>query len=261
MDEDSDEYEDEHEERFFTQLKFLPNPVKEAKTYYYNIEPTENPYVVIYTRVSMEELSDNFKIMPFDLSVYDTKCPLKSLTFGGKSTKVINMEALTPMLTAYKEMLLEKKSKVIIDTSLIEPSADGSYRTTRVLDYIRDDLQTLGLVVGNTGKVSLKRQRKPKKEKPAEMSMFARARTIKQQIEFYMSGGNAGLSINKISINITKANMYNTIIALKTLFPKLSYKDLEDRSFFRAQDSNLCKDLWDDPEIINPINFPEKETK
>ena len=79
--------------------------------YYYNVENTDNPYILLYAQSKLETLSDRFVIKDKEIYFYDNVAYTNNHNAG-----IVDIDLVRSVLISYKEqLLLDKKKKTILD--------------------------------------------------------------------------------------------------------------------------------------------------
>ena len=212
--------------------------------HYYNVEPTDNPYVVMYTEVQAEELTGNFKISEYALSQMH-RLEHKSQ----KCSLIADTEAIKTALESYKEQLTAKKSKVIIDDHLT--SGHMKYF------YVHQHLREYGLRFNNKGEIALERVYKPRDyvNNPPKTTKWEIHGNIKTAIQRYV-GNKLGVYL---TVEVDTKSVYNVLKMFKAMFPNLTYKDLILEAY--VSDVKECEEYWNNPELAKPKPKKAKKEK
>jgi len=216
---------------------------------YFNITQTNNPYVLRYEEVQIENISGNFKMYKHDLRM------VEGLTFvdhhGNNAYDVLNNEALNAALTSYKEQLLEDKKRVIEDPQI--------KHDVRFIWYCKDQMSQMGLTLSKDNKIVLKRVQKPKDPKAHTVTKNEVNRYFKYSLENFMS---YEIDIS-MRIGVTTKNLYNVITVFKRTLPdNISLSTISENinPYWGTNGiKEFCEELWNDPKLAKPK--PKKATK
>jgi hypothetical protein len=210
--------------------------------HYYNVERTDNPYVIKYTEVPAEELTGNFKISDLGLSSMH-RLEYKSQT----QAFIVDEDAVFAALTSYKEQLTAKKVKRIVDEHL----TSGYMRHY----YVHSHLQGYGLRFTNKGEIALERVYKTpgaKDYKPTKREIhgnlkIALQRLVERKLNVHMT------------IGVDTKSVYNVLKMFKAAFPNLTYQELILDAY--VSDMKECEEYWNNPELAKPKPKKAKKEK
>ena len=230
------------------------NNEETEKEYFYNIEKTDNPYIVRYIETEMENLSDNFKILNEELYK-----KLNVIENEGSKVLVIDIETLKSALRSYREQLLEDKNKVIIDVYL-QKKKPNVYADTMFNTSVRQYLTEFGLSFGKSCNVSLKKVYKPKPKTGATTTVNRwEINGIFESLLKEYAAVKLGI---RIKIKVTSPTIYNTLMVFKKLCPNVSYEELKINSQnLSYYDNKECEKFWNDPELAKPKPVKAKKEK
>lgn len=208
---------------------------KPGRTFYYNIEGTENPYILKYTEVAIENLSDRFKITEVNL-----QRDYESRRVSDCVHLLVDKELLTNTLREYKELLLADRKKSIRDELITHPIIDG------LRFYFDPYLQKAGLQKHrDSDRIVLARAYKPRAETNSEVgSQYVINTVFKYSIQSFVQN-NLGF---EIKLAVSAKTLYNMLTTFKKLFPTTTYGELVKNSGVRYG-SSRCEELWNDPEL------------
>ncbi|MCI4437574.1 MAG: hypothetical protein JHC33_12270 [Ignisphaera sp.] len=210
--------------------------------HYYNVERTDNPYVVNYTEVPAEELTGNFKISDLGLS------SMHRLEYKSQTCAFIaDEDAIHAALISYKEQLTAKKSKVIVDEHL----TSGYMRHY----YVHSHLQGYGLRFTNKGEIALERVYKTpeaKDYKPTKREIHGNLKTALQRLV------ERKLNVH-MTIEVDTKSVYNVLKMFKATFPNLTYQELILDAY--VSDVKECEEYWNNPELAKPKPKKAKKEK
>jgi len=215
-------------------------------TRYYNVTETDNPYVLHYQEVAIENISTNFKVCQKDIRV-------EGLTFvvnhyQNNAYDVINNEALNAALTSYKDQLLVDKKRVIEDLHITGDQWFGKH-------FLND----IGLTLSKDNKIILKRAPKVKTSttKDKKITKGATNAYFKYCLESYMAQ-QLGISMR---LGVTTKNLYVVINTFKKIFPDITISALSaDINCYWGMNGvkEHCEELWNNPKLAKQ---PKKATK
>jgi hypothetical protein len=212
------------------------------QVYYYNIEPTENPYVQQYTLVQAEELTGNFKISDLCLS------SMRRLEHRSQTCALIaDTEAIHAALTSYKEQLTAKRVKSIVDDNL----TTGYMRHY----YIHSHLSEYGLRYTLKGEIALQKVYKDiplKERKPTKWEIHGNLKTALQRLV------ERKLNVH-MTIEVDTKSVYNVLKMFKAMFPNLTYQELILDAY--VSDIKPCEEYWNNPELAKPKPKKAKKEK
>jgi len=218
--------------------------------HYYNVERTDNPYVIKYTEVPAEELTGNFKISDLGLS------SMHRLEYKSQTCAFIaDEDAIHAALTSYKEQLTAKKSKVIVDEHL----TSGHMRSY----YVHSHLQGYGLRFTNKGEIALERVYKTPKAKDYKTPEAKEYKPTKWEIHGNLKTALQRYTASKtgvyLTIEVDTKGVYNVLKMFKAIFPNLTYKDLILDAY--VSDVKECEEYWNNPELAKPKPKKAKKEK
>ena len=180
---------------------------------YYNVEKTENPYIIACAECEIENLSDTFKV--FEKSLYYTSMPtLKICKVDGRAKfYTIDEETVRQTLSSYKNQLLENKHKPITDNYLNYEEYSSH--------IFRQYLDEAGLTLSIDGVVSLKRVYKPR-NKAATANKREVNRWFQRSLEhfFHTTFGTT------CRIDVVTKDLYTILSRFKRVFPKVTFKEV-----------------------------------
>ena len=208
--------------------------------HYYNVERTDNPYVVKYTEVPAEELTGNFKISELSLS------SMRRLEYKSQTQAfIVDEDAVFAALTSYKEQLTAKKVRRIADEHLT-----GGYMKYY---YIHQHLNEYGLRFNNKNEIFLYKERDyTAPTKTTKWTIHGNLKTALQRHVLHKLGVY-------ITIGVDTKSVYNVLKMFKAMFPTLTYKDLILDAY--VSDVKECEEYWNNPELAKPKPKKAKKEK
>lgn len=209
------------------------------KQFYYNIETTDNPYIIIYTRVTNpEELTDNFKIGRDTYSGMEILRRIKQ-----DCNYVLDKKMINTALLSYKKQLTEDEAKSIIDPHLFDPLMGW---------HLRAKLYDFELSFNTKNEIILL-----KSVKACAANDEPRAPTPRQNSHMICDFFKAVLErLTKAKLKahfriyITSNNIHGTLLAFKQLFPTLTYEGLiKEYPYVSETITKTCEEYWNNPEL------------
>lgn len=207
---------------------------------FYNIEPTENPYLQKWVATTLENVSEKFA-KSFS-NIWSIPNIVECLS---RAAYVLDVKVLTEAISDYKEKL-DKNSKEEITNPEFLTAKCMYIHDPQFAQSIKKFLNDRGLSFNTTtGRISLRKKSKVKK---ASKTVKKTSKTeINSQFRYLLSRYSQKLNMD-IVFRVTSKNLYTTLTFFQAATPKVSYEELLKDGY--SQFDKECKRIWDDPKVL-----------